>query len=41
VSIYRVWDGAKYEIQDYLVTDNKTETKNFDNEVHGLLDRES
>lgn len=40
VSVFKVWDGAKYEIRDYLVTVNKTEHKNFEIEVHGLLEQE-
>lgn len=41
VSVFKVWDGAKYEIRDYLVTVNKTENKSFEIEVHGLLDQEN
>ena len=40
VSVFKVWDGAKYEIRDYLVTVNKTEHKKLEIEVHGLLDQE-
>lgn len=40
VSVFKVWDGAKYEIRDYLVTVNKTEHRNFEIEVHGLLKQE-
>ena len=40
ISVYKVWDGAKYEIRDYLVTINKTENKNYEIEVHGLLEQE-
>jgi len=40
VSVFKVWDGAKYEIRDYLVTVNKNENRCFEIEVHGLLDQE-
>ena len=40
VSVFKVWDGAKYEIRDSLVTVNKTENKNLEIEVHGLLEQE-
>lgn len=39
VMVYKVWDGAKYEIRDYLVTVNKDENKSFEVEVHGLLEQ--
>ena len=39
VKAYKVWDGAKYEIRDYLVTINKNENKIL--EVHGLLKQEN
>ena len=38
VEVYTVWDGAKYEIRDYLVTVNRTDSGAFEIEVHGLLD---
>lgn len=38
---YKVWDGAKYEIRDYLVTVNKNENKSLEVEVHGLLEQEN
>ena len=40
VTVYKVWNGAKYEIRDYLVTVNKTENKNLEVQVHGLLEQE-
>lgn len=40
VAVYKVWDGAKYEIRDYLVTVNKNENRSFEVEVHGLLKQE-
>ena len=40
VAVYKIWNGAKYEIRDYLVTVNKTETKSLEIEVHGLLEQE-
>lgn len=40
VSVFKVWDGARYEIREYLVTVNKTEHKNCKTEVHGLLEQE-
>ena len=39
VSIYKIWNGAKYEIREYLLTVNKTESRNLEIEVHGLLDQ--
>ena len=39
ITVYEVWDGAKYEIRDYLVTVNKNENKSFEIEVHGLLEQ--
>jgi hypothetical protein len=39
VSVFKVWDGAKYEIRDYLVTVNKNENRCFEIEVHGLLNQ--
>ena len=39
VKTYKVWDGAKYEIRDYLVTVNRNENKSFEVEVHGLLEQ--
>lgn len=39
VSVYKIWNGAKYEIRNYLVTVNKTETKSLEVEVHGLLEQ--
>lgn len=41
VKAYKIWDGAKYEIRDYLVTVNKNENKNLEVEVHGLLKQEN
>ena len=41
VSIYKILVSANYEIRDYLATVKKTETKNFEIDVHGLLDQES
>ena len=41
VSIYKILVSANYEIRDYLATAQKTETKNFEIDVHGLLDQES
>ncbi|MBQ3257087.1 MAG: hypothetical protein IJA67_06725 [Oscillospiraceae bacterium] len=38
VEVYTVWDGAKYEIRDYLVTVNRTDSGALEIEVHGLLD---
>ena len=38
---YKVWNGAKYEIRDYLVTVNKNENKSLEVEVHGLLEQEN
>lgn len=38
VEIYTVWDGAKYEIRDYLVSVNQTENGGLEIEVHGLMD---
>ena len=37
VSIFKIWNGAKYEIRDYLITVNKPESRNLEIEVHGLL----
>ncbi len=37
VEVYTVWDGAKYEIRDYLVTVNQTDGGRLEIEVHGLL----
>ena len=39
VSIYKIWNGAKYEIRDYLITVNKTENRNLEIEALGLLDQ--
>ena len=39
VSVYQIWNGAKYEIRDYLITVNKTENKCLEVEVHGLLEQ--
>ena len=39
VSVYKIWNGAKYEIRDYLITVNKTENKCLEVEVHGLLEQ--
>ena len=39
VEVYTVWDGAKYEIRDYLVTVNQTDSGTLEIEVHGLLDK--
>ena len=38
-ALYRI--SANYEIRDYLATAKKIETKNFEIDVHGLLDQES
>ena len=40
VSVYQIWNGAKYEIRDYLITVNKTENKCLEVEVHGLLEQD-
>lgn len=40
VSVYKIRNGAKYEIRDYLVTVNKTEGKSLEIEIHGLLEQE-
>ena len=40
VLTFKIWNGAKYEIRDYLVTVNKTENKCLEIEVHGLLEQE-
>ena len=37
VDVYTLWDGAKYEIRDYLVTVNETDNGWLEIEVHGLL----
>ena len=36
VDIYTIWDGAKYEIRDYLVTVNQIDSGALEIEVHGL-----
>ena len=40
VSIFKIWNGAKYEIRDYLIKVSKTENHNLEIEVHGLLDQD-
>ena len=40
VLTFKIWNGAKYEIRDYLVTVNKTKNKCLEIEVHGLLEQE-
>ena len=37
VEVYTVWDGAKYEIRDYLVIVNQKDSGALKIEVHGLL----
>ena len=37
ITVYKIWDGAKYTIRGYLVTAHKNENRNFIVEIHGLL----
>ncbi len=36
VVVYPIWDGAKYEVRDYLVTAHRNENNSFEIDVHGL-----
>lgn len=37
IAVYKIWDGAKYIIRDYLVTSHHNKNKDFIVEAHGLL----
>ena len=36
VVVYPIWNGAKYEVRDYLVTAHRNENNSFEIDVHGL-----
>ena len=41
IMVYKIRNGSKYEIRDYLVTVNKTGNKSLEIEVHGLLEQDN